>query len=588
MINRLDEIVYYVGSVPIHRSQFNAAKEAFEALLTKNGCAAALIAALTQQGKTGSIIALIDMMLRAFPDDIIIFFQNTSDNAAFNQNVTQALYNRAGFNPNKVLAFKHGAGENGYRECRKLLKKYPHMKDKIRLAIFDECHVAMEKNREFHLLLQDLGINLGAPADTWENQRIKYVGVSATIAAHIHQQKLAEEQGRLVYELVVMEKGENYIGFEDIKPRMRPSFPYVKGGKVTPEFEKMLTDFNAYCKINGSKHLLIRLGGKKEEKIIEKWIRKNYPDFFLRVFRSDKRSAFTRKTSVHSIDKLDDILSNPPTDAPWVNPAWETGNSVPNVIFIYDSLRMAKTITNVSHMGGWVDRIPTKKENQNTDTVVQSVGRLCGYTLCRKNADFPIYCNMEKIDEYNAAYKSGEHLYGATWLKQQRETENSYEWSPVIVTDDLNQINGYVRDFCKDYEQVSEAISPTLEDNFEKRNNTVSSEEVSKLYDAVKPSVRSCSTNIQQDKARELARAVSEMGFTQRDRGSPFVLRHMDSKSANPAFEKSWNDFVREHPNWVGKYVLFVAQRRKAQEVKVSHKHRKNSMMPDLETIGAK
>lgn len=587
MINRLDEIVYKVGSVPIYRSQFNAATEIFKALLTKNGCAAANLAALTQQGKTGSIIALIDMMLRAFPEDNIIFFQNTSDNAAFNQNVTQALYSRAGFDSNKVLAFKHGAGDNGYRQCRKLLKNYPHMKDKIRLAIFDECHVAMEKDTEFHLLLQDLGINLGAPADTWKNQNIKYVGVSATIAAHIHQQKLAEEQGLFVSELVVMEKGENYIGFEDIKRRMRPSFPYVKGGKVTPKFEAMFADFDGYCKKNGEKHLLIRLGGKKEEKIIEKWIRKKYPKFFLRVFRSDKRSAFTRNTSVHSIDKLDDILSNPPTNAPWVNRAWETGSSVPNVIFIYDSLRMAKTITSVSHMGGWVDRIPTKKENQNTDTVVQSVGRLCGYTPCRKNADFPIYCNMEKIDEYIAAYKNGEHRYGATWLKQQRETVNSYEWSFAIATNDLNEIHGYVRDFCKDYEQVSEAISPTLEDNFAKRNNTTSSEEIDKLYDAVKPSVKSCSKNMQQDKAKELARPVSEMGFTQRDRGSPFVLRHMDDKSVNPDFQDSWNDFKSKHPNWVGKYVLFVAQRRKAQEAK-SYKHRKNSMMPDLETIVAK
>ena len=587
-MSNLDDIVPPVGSYKLRRSQFNAAKEAFESLHREHGCSAVIIAARTQQGKTGTSIIFIDMELKAFPDSIIIYFQNIPDNDAFDQNVTQALYNQAGFNPNRVLAFKHGTGENGYRECRKLLKKYPHMKDKIASVVLDESHVGLEKDAELHLLLQELGINLGAPANTWSNQRIKLVQTSATPAAHIYQQKKAEEQGQSVYKVIVLEKSPSYIGFEDIKWRMYPSFPYVKGGKVTPEFSAAIADFDGYCKKNGPKHLIVRLGKKKEEKIIEKLMRKTHPHFFLRVFRSDNRSAFTKKTSCHPINKLDNILSNPPTDAPWVNPAWEMGNIVPNVIFIYDSLRMAKTITSNDHLGGWIDCIPTKKENQNTDTVVQSVGRLSGYTLCRKNADFPIYCNTEKIDEYIAAFESGEQLYGATWLKQQRETENSYEWDVCIVTDDKNEIDAYVRDFCKDYEQTSEAISPTLEDNFAKRNNTASSEEVSKLYDVLKPSVRSCSTNRHQDKAKELARPMSEMGFSQRDMGSPFVLRHMDAESANPDFKDNWNAFAKAHPNWVGKYVLFVAQKRKAQEVKVSHKHRNNSMMPDLETIGAK
>ena len=497
--HKLDEIVHPVGSYELRRSQFNAAREAFESLHREHGCSAVIIVARTQQGKTGTSIGFIDRELKAFPDSIIIYFQNIPDNDAFDQNVTKALYNQAGFDSNRVLAFKHGAGENGYRECRKLLKKYPHMKDKIASVVLDESHVGLEEDAELHLLLQELGINLGAPANTWSNQRIKLVQTSATPAAHIYQQKLAEEQGLSVYKVIVLEKSPSYIGFEDIKWRMRPSFPYVKGGKVTPEFSAGIADFDGYCKKNGSKHLIVRLGKKKEEKIIEMWMRKTHPHFFLRVFRSDNRSAFTKKTSCHPIHKLDNILSKPPTDAPWVNPAWEMGNSVPNVIFIYDSLRMAKTITIVHHLGGWIDCIPTKKENQNTDTVVQSVGRLCGYTLCRKNTDFPIYCNTEKIDEYTAAFESGEQLYGATWLKQQRETENSYEWSPVIIADDKNQIDAYIRDFCKENEQTSEAISPTLDDNFAKRNNTTSSEEVSKLYDAVKPSVRSCSTNIQQD-----------------------------------------------------------------------------------------
>jgi hypothetical protein len=584
--DKLDDIVYNVGSYQIRCSQFNAAKEAFDSLHMQHGCSAVVIAARTQQGKTGTSIGFIAMELNAFKDRIIIYLQNIPDNDAFDQNVTQALYDQADFDPYKVLAFKHGAG---YKECRKLLKEYPHMKGKITSVLIDESHVGLEEDAELHLLLQELGINLGAPANTWSNQKIKLVQTSATPAAHIYQQKLAEEKDLSVYKVIVLEKSPSYIGFEDIKSRMRPSFPYVKVGKVTPEFSKAIADFDGYCKSkNKSKHLIVRLGKKKEEEIIEKWMRETHPSFFLRVFRSDNRSAFTEETSCHPIHKLDDILSNPPTDAPWVNPAWEMGNSVPNVIFIYDSLRMAKTITSVSHLGGWIDCIPTKKENQNTDTVVQSIGRLCGYTQCRKEADFPIYCNTEKIDEYTSAFESGEHLYGATWLNQQRETENSYEWSLVITADDKDEIDEYIRNFCEENEQTSEAISPTLEDNFAKRNNTASFEEASKLYDAVKPSVRNCRTNIQEDKAKELARAVSEMGFTQRDKGSPFVLRHMDAKSINTDFEDSWNDFEREHPDWVGKYILFGAQRKKAQEEKVSHSHRKNSMMPDLETIGAK
>ena len=94
-MSNLDDIVPPVGSYKLRRSQFNAAKEAFESLHREHGCSAVIIAARTQQGKTGTSIIFIDMELKAFPDSIIIYFQNIPDNDAFDQNVTQALYNQA-------------------------------------------------------------------------------------------------------------------------------------------------------------------------------------------------------------------------------------------------------------------------------------------------------------------------------------------------------------------------------------------------------------------------------------------------------------------------------------------------------------
>lgn len=380
--NSGDMHTHKIGELLVYKEQVRCAHKIIEVFSSQ--CKPPLLIAQMQQGKTGTVICVIDQ----FANNCealnlkyeIIYLTNIADNSLKAQNAQRLLV--AGYG-SKVRVLHHSDLRNGGYECDSTVDR--------RLVIIDECHYALGKKKPFDKFLKECAIDYGKSIDCWQNKNNFVLSVSATPSAHIIKVNLDNS----AFEPVVLEVNDQYYSLQHLKKanRLFKSEAVVKGGKPTKFFNDRMDQFLNICKTDGNGHMVVRGIGKSPE-ILKKHIQQNYPGVDVQIFESNPTD---------NIGELDETLS--------------LKLARPHVAIIRGSMRAGKTLRTTRYIHMWIE-----SPNSKTDTMCQAVGRCLGHEMIegknRKFEDkFPIYCNTKEIDIAIEFYNTYKCVPSGNWNK---------------------------------------------------------------------------------------------------------------------------------------------------------------------------
>lgn len=330
------------------------------------GFRSVLLIAQMQQGKTTTVLKIADFFINDCQNKgvswEVIYLNNIADNVLKDQTTERVWL--AGMSK-KIKILHHADIRNGNLPVDLNVSR--------RLILVDECHLALEKDRPFDAFFKKIGIFYGKSPSVWvKNGTENYVlSFSATPFAHTIKGMLNSDS----FATVVLPMSAEYYSFQHLLQdgRLRQSEQVVRKGDVTTFFKDRVEEF-IFISQNRPGYLVVRAIGDAPDRL-KGFIEKYYPNIDVCLFGSNEGN----------IEGLDRRLSlNPPNNS---------------VVIIRGSLRAGKTLSSTRFIRMWLEP-PTS----NPDTMCQAIGRCLGYEMDegrnRKfDDDFPIYCNMEEVDE---------------------------------------------------------------------------------------------------------------------------------------------------------------------------------------------
>lgn len=404
-----------IGLLDIYAEQVRAAQRIMDIFHQQQG--PPLLVAEPQEGKTGTVILVIDKFIKNCKAQNltyeVVFLNNIADNELLSQTKKRLL--KAGYSADdlKIRLIHHAALRNDRFE--------PNLNVDRRLIIIDECHIALGEDRPFDSFLQACGVMYGEPIYTWDEPNNYVLSVSATPFAHVIVEKLQR-----CFLKVVLDTSPDYYSIRHLadatitddglggkkvqygtNSRVRKSDQVVRDGKVTKFFAERMKEFLEVCERDGNGHLVIRVTSDAPE-IIAQYVRATYPDtqIDIQVFESQKLNNISELEG-HLVDQY----------------------MMPCITIIKGSLRAGKTLGTTKYIRAWIE--PPKSK---ADTLMQVLGRSLGYEMIdgadgkkhnRKFADkFIIYCNVNQLDDpimFYAAIKGsgeGDVVPRGTWNKK--------------------------------------------------------------------------------------------------------------------------------------------------------------------------
>lgn len=290
------------------------------------------------------------------------------------------------------------------------------------LIILDECHLALKKHGALDRLQKAIGIDLSVPKEQWKNQFVQVLDVSATA----FPQDLQTVRGSRrppstsgLHEYVKLAKNPNYLGVAELlkqnRLRNNAGVNYTKNDYH--EFRQLVRDgIQAYeesynetyrddtgCPVSAAKNTMVfrvpkRAKAREYARIVE--------DEVMQAAVALDASPITkllagklRLTLFHDKKAHGDL----PSDGSSRLTERAIGEFAPalatpdpthtfNTFFIINAAKAGKVLCGPSS-SIWVDMT-----GKQTDTVVQSVGRGCGYGKERET--YLIYCNLNEVEKY--------------------------------------------------------------------------------------------------------------------------------------------------------------------------------------------
>lgn len=371
----------------------------------------------------------------------------------------------------------------------------------FRLIIVDECHIALGKSkpgqpRPFYEAMRLMGINYGSSIDTWENQDNYVLSVSATPYSHIIKEKLSNHS----FQPVTLDVTDDYCSIKkmQVDGRLKKSEPLVKDLQATSFFKNRIEEFVDICKPNTNKTNWKNLGC-----LIMRLSGRDNKDLIFDFIKNQYPYLTIKEftSDNKNINQISDYIAfNVPK---------------PLIIVISGSLRAGKTLENRDNIRMWVDSAESKG-----DTVCQSVGRLCGYATPSEKASggypkskFPIYCDTEEIQTMIDFYDNGYERIPSGVQNKETSDKAHYE----IVT----------------YESLKEL----------KEALALDGQELDGKGDTV-------FGHNSQDLADALINKLKRSG-----KSGPYVIH---ANKANPNYISSWKKLKKLHPEYIGKYCLYV------------------------------
>lgn len=178
---------------------------------------------------------------------------------------------------------------------------------------------------------------------------------------------------------IELKTSPDYYGIEHAKDRIRKALSVdVKDGDRKILNPELKTLLQLFAQEKTKKNLVIRLSGSRSTACK-----------LLKQFLTNEKIRYHEFHSVCNSDKVKSLSE--------VDGAISTEPLEPTVIIIYGALRAGKTLGTTKYIYAWVDSNSIK-----ADTVYQSVGRMFGYTAdghSKFDDTFPIYSNLNMIQK---------------------------------------------------------------------------------------------------------------------------------------------------------------------------------------------
>lgn len=497
---KTNKYAYIIGNEKIHSEQVQAGDEILGCL--GNGIRNPLLVAQPQQGKTGVAIYVLDRFIKDAKARGLsyqaIYLINLSDNELRKQ--TRLRLRKAHLDDDVIVIHRNDIDDH----------EIDTDADRI-LIVMDECHYAIDKGSPVHKFLLQHGINYGNPVDTWENDSVSILSISATPFAHSIRE--ATEAG--AFHSIPLPMNGNYYSLSQMMEdgRLIQSMPIVAGKRRTTAFmDAIMTQFLEDCEVHGNGYFVIRQNGTRSHAI---------RDHIHRAYGNDVRveGYSTNEDDEGDIDELDEALSIEPEK--------------PTVVLIRGTLRAGKTLKTTKHLRGWYESSSAK-----SDAKLQAL-RPLGYASDDGHSKFddvfPIYCNMKEVQEEIAFY---ENLLG----------ENG---TPIVPSGIRNKSSHGSK---HEYEQLVFDAKPTLDEirtECANRNLTIpdSVESIMVLYTR---------SHNREPVTRQL---FTNTGYPQGHAGEIVVI---SVNGPNQNFFGDWEQLQNEKPHLIGKWVVPVKTDRKA------------------------
>lgn len=354
-----------------------------------------LLVAEPQQGKTGAIsIAckhIFDYFKAMKKTVSILYVLNINDNSLLRQ--TQERFQNSGLYQIRCVLQTN-------------LRKELERKSDYKVLIFDEAHYANGKDKINDTWLVTHGVFLNKSYREWTTKNIFVINVSATPFAHLTKDKVMESNNSDYVQNVTLQPGPGYYSIIDMHEkhhRIKQSEALFDGNKISDFFIEILSNFSRE-ESNG--YLVVRCNGEQNKNKIEK-IKK-----YIQMTYGNSITSSVYSCEMNNIGALSESISKQPNRK--------------EVVFIKHSLRAGKTLDETRYIRGWIE-----SPNSNSDCVIQSVGRCCGYPSKmdgrpRSEDTFPVYCNVDEIEEICAFYKTGEIIPSGIFNKTNVMNRSKY------------------------------------------------------------------------------------------------------------------------------------------------------------------
>lgn len=499
---KTNKYAYIIGNEKIHSEQVQAGDEILGCL--GNGIRNPLLVAQPQQGKTGVAIYVLDRFIKDAKARGLsyqaIYLINLSDNELRKQ--TRLRLRKAHLDDDVIVIHRNDIDDH----------EIDTDADRI-LIVMDECHYAIDKGSPVHKFLLQHGINYGNPVDTWENDSVSILSISATPFAHSIRE--ATEAG--AFHSIPLPMNGNYYSLSQMMEdgRLIQSMPIVAGKRRTTAFmDAIMTQFLEDCEVHGNGYFVIRQNGTRSHAI---------RDHIHRAYGNDVRveGYSTNEDDEGDIDELDEALSIEPEK--------------PTVVLIRGTLRAGKTLKTTKHLRGWYESSSAK-----SDAKLQAL-RPLGYASDDGHSKFddvfPIYCNMKEVQEEIAFY---ENLLG----------ENG---TPIVPSGIRNKSSHSLNKF--DYVQIAFDGMPDIDeikDAAMKKHGIKVAESGTHLH----PTSTQKETPV-------LKHLLLNSGY-QQGKIDSVTIYHVDGHDAN--YYGDWENLCNEKPELIGKHVALVRSGKKRRD----------------------
>lgn len=346
------------GVITIYENQENIAKKVYNSLMADDSDALyALVVALTQSGKTGSMIEVVTTAIREYrtPPRNIFIITGLSSTEWKNQTVTRFPE----FLKVNIL-HRNDVGRN--------LEQWLHGKTNV-LIIMDEIHMAAKETQTIANAFRSC--KLDDPEFTLR-KNIRIVEYSATPDGVLRDRLRLESRSKIV----IGDPGKGYVGPFELLARgdVFQAKDLSERINVVEMYDHIQTKFDT------PKYHIIRVHTRGEKKDS---VTQNFID--LQSSRNFDVLEYDYKNN--EISDLNNILIVPPEKHTF--------------IFVKDMLRCAKTIEKMN-IGIVYERMV--KSINDTAIIQGLLGRMTGYDVA---ATVSVFTNIDTIKRYKLLWDSG-------------------------------------------------------------------------------------------------------------------------------------------------------------------------------------
>lgn len=278
------------------------------------------------------------------------------------------------------------------------------------LLIDDESHLGLGRKGNLDRFCQTIGIDLKRPPSDWDNPAVYVVKVSAT--------PFPQHLSPSTFQFIQLRQDASYLSLAQLRASGRlhdnAGVDYTANEyavlrthvrAAVQTWEDTFRDVHADGAPAWKDGLLFRVATRQEADRYAAVVREEIQTLARRLDASSLVASLPPRvwmTMFYHRAELSRVSPSGLVERPLADfvptmarPAPQKGM---NILFIIKAAQAGKTLR-APHLGQWHDLTGTQ-----TDTVVQSAGRACGYGKAQE--DYAIYCNLGEVDKYINWYAS--------------------------------------------------------------------------------------------------------------------------------------------------------------------------------------